>query len=230
MKKFLSLLYKINPMNTSEIVKHVFIWQVTMFILLLFLPDLLKAQNFPREIGVYPGNPDEDFSPILINDDTTYHNLALHRPAYHSSSYDYNLTAQLTTDGIIDTLLPSWISVSSSRQGVLLKNDRQRVLDRHRMTSIVLQGSSGWIQISLKGGNHSILVDSFVVSGSVLVDGNKTTGWECRISGSNDEKSWEEIANIEGTGYPGDSIPKQWRRWAPPNMRLFNYALLPDAW
>ena len=57
--------------------------------------------------------------------DQTYRNLALHRPAYQSSSYDYNLTAQLITDGIKDTKLPRWVAVSSSEQGVLPKNERE---------------------------------------------------------------------------------------------------------
>jgi hypothetical protein len=34
----------------------------------------------------------------LVPDTQTYRNLALHRPAYASSRYDYNLTAQLVTD------------------------------------------------------------------------------------------------------------------------------------
>ena len=46
-------------------------------------------------------------------------------PAYQSSSYDYNLTAQLITDGIKDTKLPRWVAVSSSEQGELKKNERE---------------------------------------------------------------------------------------------------------
>src|SRR6185437_10658091 len=68
--------------------------------------------GYTRGIGVYSGDPAEDFSPSLEIDDSTYRNLALLRPAYHSSSYDYNLTAQLITDGIKDTHLPDWIGVS----------------------------------------------------------------------------------------------------------------------
>src|SRR5690348_2169250 len=70
--------------------------------------------GYTRGIGVYPGNPAEDFSPSLEIDNSTYRNIALLRPAYHSSSYDYNLTAQLVTDGIKETRLPNWIGVSVS--------------------------------------------------------------------------------------------------------------------
>ena len=73
----------------------------------------LQAQNYSLGIGVYPGDPRENFAPSMRVDSTTYRNLALHRPAYQSSSYDFNLTAQLVTDGIKDTNLPRRISTSS---------------------------------------------------------------------------------------------------------------------
>ena len=72
--------------------------------------SVLCAQDVTRGIGVYPGDSKEFFGPSLAADAATYRNLAFHRPAYHSSSYDYNLTAQLVTDGLIDTHLPDWIT------------------------------------------------------------------------------------------------------------------------
>ena len=62
-----------------------------------------QAQTYTRGIGVYPGDPKEYTGPTLAADTHTYRNLALHRPAYQSSAYDYNLTAQLITDGIKET-------------------------------------------------------------------------------------------------------------------------------
>ena len=39
--------------------------------------------EYTRGIGVYPGNPAEDFAPILVADDSNnYRNLALLRPAF----------------------------------------------------------------------------------------------------------------------------------------------------
>jgi hypothetical protein len=46
----------------------------------------LGAQEYTRGVGVYPGDPKEDFSPALRADGKTYRNLALRRPAFHSSS------------------------------------------------------------------------------------------------------------------------------------------------
>jgi hypothetical protein len=44
-------------------------------------------------------------------DNQTYRNIAKRRSAYHSSSYDYNLTAQLTTDGLIASDEPATINL-----------------------------------------------------------------------------------------------------------------------
>ena len=86
--------------------------------LLALMALTLHAQDYTLGVGVYPGDPKENFAPAMRIDTATYRNLALHRPAYHSSSYDYNLTAQLITDGIKETALPRWISTSTSQGGV----------------------------------------------------------------------------------------------------------------
>jgi hypothetical protein len=83
-----------------------------------------KTNSYTRGVGIYPGNPKEDFSPILVTDNKNYRNLARLRPAYHSSSYDYNLTAQLVTDGIITNEMPDYISLSTNK-GELPKNERE---------------------------------------------------------------------------------------------------------
>ena len=62
--------------------------------------------KYSRGVGIYPGNPDETFAPELVEDNETYRNVAALKAAWHSSSYDYNLTAQLVTDGIISTEEP----------------------------------------------------------------------------------------------------------------------------
>ena len=61
-------------------------------------------------IGVYPGYPAENFSPTLRKGDG-YRNIALLRAARHSSSADYNQTAQLLTDGIFADGPATWVEV-----------------------------------------------------------------------------------------------------------------------
>ena len=98
---------------------------MTRLFFLSFIALVLSAQDYTLGVGVYPGDPKENFAPAMRIDSTTYRNLALHRPAWHSSAYDYNLTAQLVTDGIKQTELPRWVATSTSQQGVLKKNERE---------------------------------------------------------------------------------------------------------
>ena len=72
-----------------------------------------KSDKYNLGIGVYPGNPDENSAPVMVQDDS-YRNIALHRASYASSSYDYNLTAQLVTARTISTEMPQLLQVSTT--------------------------------------------------------------------------------------------------------------------
>jgi hypothetical protein len=111
-----------------------------LVLLILMAFPALYGQPDTLGVGVYPGDPSENFAPASRLDQT-YRNLALDRPAYQSSSYDYNLTAQLITDGIKDTNLPRWVAVSSSQQGELPRNEREYLLDHNWLTGVSLKGT-----------------------------------------------------------------------------------------
>src|ERR1700676_1891373 len=81
------------------------------------------AQQYTRGLGVYPGDPRQYDGPVLAADASSYRNLALHRPAYQSSAYDYNLTAQPVTDGIREHALPERVVTSTSDHGQLSKTE-----------------------------------------------------------------------------------------------------------
>ncbi|KAA6307005.1 Exo-beta-D-glucosaminidase, partial [termite gut metagenome] len=66
-----------------------------------------KSDSYTREIGIYPGNPNETYAPEVVADNATYRNVTELKSGYHSSSYDYNLTAQLVTDGIHSAIEPA---------------------------------------------------------------------------------------------------------------------------
>jgi hypothetical protein len=57
-----------------------------IFLLALFAVLSFAAPQETRGIGIFPGDPDEDFAPTLIPDDPSYRNLALHRPAWSKVS------------------------------------------------------------------------------------------------------------------------------------------------
>ncbi len=114
---------------------------------------VVEAEEMNRGLGVYPGDPTEDFSPTLVTAPGGRRNLALNRAASQSSAYDYNLAAQLITDGIKDSNLPRWLSVSTSTDGELPKHRREVAVDDNVVTGLDFDGP-GWIDFRFGGGTE----------------------------------------------------------------------------
>jgi len=168
---------------------------------------IAAAQDYTRGLGVYPGDPCEDFSPVL-RPDPAYRNLAKHRPAYQSSAYDYNLTAQLVTDGIVETTPPRWLSVATSRQGTLEKHRRECLFDGNWVSQVELQGQGGvipqesksgaWIQALLGGGAAPPEMDGVAIVGRVRAKGDGPENWTCTVLGSGDGNDWTPLGQTSG--------------------------------
>jgi len=163
--------------------------------------------EYTRGIGIYPGNPREDFGPILVPGGATYRNLALHRPAYHSSCYDYNLTAQLVTDGIKETRPPEWVATSVSFRGLLPKQEREFILDHNDTTTVDLRGPRPWVQVQLGGGASVPEVDRVVVLLLAPLS-VRTENLSVAVLASSDGREWKELGRVTNpqppavTGYP----------------------------
>ena len=190
-----------------------------MALILTTAASLAAQQQYTRGVGVYPGNPTDYFGPAMRLNATAYRNLALHRPAYHSSSYDYNLTAQLITDGIKDTGMPRWVATATSQQGTLKKNERERVLDRNPLTTVDLKGKGGWVQIELGGGDGAPEVDRVDVR--AFVQGSAQPGWKCVVSGSDDGTAWKELGRATGTDRPSNPFKPSIAFPAPSHSRFY---------
>lgn len=167
-----------------------------------------SSAGYTRGLGIYPGAPEADFSPSLVIDNSTYRNLALLRPAYHSSSYDYNLTAQLVTDGIKDTHLPSWIAVTLNEFETLPINERETLVDHWEAGTLTLHGGRPSIEIQL-GGDTPPEIDRvavFVVVPEELPAGSMTF----TVSVSDDGRAWQKMGTatapqpVSPTNYPPD--------------------------
>jgi Glycosyl hydrolase 2 galactose-binding domain-like/Exo-beta-D-glucosaminidase Ig-fold domain/Glycosyl hydrolases family 2/F5/8 type C domain len=172
-------------------------------------PPLTNSSEHTRGIGVYPGNPGEDFSPTAVSDTSnTYRNLALLRPAYHSSSYDYNLTAQLVTDGIKDTRLPAWVETSASFVGTFSKEEREFFLDHNPTSTVTLRGSRAWVQVRLGGGESIPKVDRIDLLVVLTARGVKPADVSFEVSVSEDGWSWKKAGSVPApapasrAGYP----------------------------
>ncbi len=158
-----------------------------------------------RPPGQYPGNPSENFAPTLKRVETGRRNLALRRPAYQSSAYDYNLTAQLIADGIHDSEMPRWIVTSSSDQGALPRNQREWPLDDNWVTTVDVKGRSAWVQIEFAGAPPPA-VDSIGVIGSLSIQGRDNNDWSVTVLGSDDGAKWETLGRSSGMAKPSGEL------------------------
>ena len=108
---------------------NIFMKRTSFLMLMLAFVLAASAQTeFTRGIGKYPGRPSENFAPNLVPDNS-YRNLALNRAATASSSVDYNLTAQLATDGIVSTTTPVTLEVRTP-EGKLSLRDKEKNVRR----------------------------------------------------------------------------------------------------
>jgi hypothetical protein len=163
----------------------------------------LNAQQYTRGVGVYPGNPKEDFAPALVPDAQTYRNLALRRAAFQSSAYDYNLTAQLVTDGIKETKMPRWVVVSTSQQGVLPRWEREHPLDHNDTTTVDIAGSKVWLQVEMAGGDGPLEVDRVEFSAlRARANAQLPAGYTIVVMGSDDGQSWTELGRVASQDRP----------------------------
>lgn len=170
-----------------------------------------SSSEYTRGIGIYPGAPDANFSPTLVLDNSTYRNLALMRPAHHSSSYDYNLTAQLVTDGIKDTHLPEWIAVTLSPFEKLPINERESVVNHFNASMVPLTGLKPFVEIHLGGGQAAPEIDRIEVFVAVPHE-LPAAGMKFTISVSDDGRAWQEMGRtsaphaLSPAGYPPDLV------------------------
>ena len=198
-------------------------------LILVFSSFALHAQNYTRGIGVYPGDPREYTGPALAPDANTYRNLALHRPAYQSSAYDYNLTAQLITDGIKETVPPQWIETATSTEGVLPKNERELFLDGNVTSSVNVTGDAPWVEFDLRGGSAPEIdrIDLYLRK----IYGRSLSGsWTYTVTGSDDHASWTEVGRASGTDWPdmrepGPSFMQSIRFSGPAHFRCYRVQL-----
>ena len=178
------------------------------------------SAEFTRGVGIYPGVMADVFSPTTRIDAATYRNLALRRAAKHSSSYDYNLTAQLVTDGLKATTMPRWVAVSTSVEGVLSKEDREIVLDHYPAVGLPLVGAKVWVQVEIGGGMALPAVDRMKVF-ATLPEYVGTAGVRMSVEVSEDGRAWEEVGEVKG---PETASTANW----PPDLVKGNHLFYPS--
>lgn len=161
-----------------------------------------------RGIGVYPGSPEEYTGPEMVPGDGTYRNLASLRRAWASSSYDYNLTAQLATDGIADGKSPAFIEIST-QDGMVERKHKERLFDDN-FTEIKVKAATGaYLQVLMH--EYAIDVDEIEIDGYLGTEPSLPQGYEFAVEVTQDGREWTEAGVIKGFGLPGkarlDKLP-----------------------
>ena len=160
-----------------------------------------RSDYYTRGIGQYPGDPKEDFSPSLAPDCSTYRNIALQRAAYSSSSHDYNLVAQLATDGIVTDKQPQYLNLSTP-DGDVPRREREWMIDEGPYSRNTFPGADTYFRFTL--ANYSKAVDKLSLVGTVVYDDAVSKGgYEIVCEGSNDGENWTEAGRLSGSGLPG---------------------------
>lgn len=173
----------------------------SIFILVAALALGATAQVMNRPIGQYPGNPSEYYGPTLVQDNANgYRNLALYRSVYQSSSWDFNLTSQLLTDGIYEKESPAWLNVSTP-EGPLPPHKREACIDGNEWTSNILMGGDTWIQYDWEG--MEVDIDEVELVCNVAYRENEPEGYTIRLLTSNDGKHWKLGTSWSNTTLPG---------------------------
>ena len=159
------------------------------------------AQVMNRPIGQYPGNPSEYYGPKLVQDTGYgYRNVALYRTVYQSSSWDFNLTSHLLTDGIIDKEQPAWLNVTTP-EGPLPPHKREACIDGNEWTCNILMGGDTWLQYDWEGMN--IDIDEVEMVCSMAYRENAQQGFKIRLLTSKDGKKWKVADEWVGDSLPG---------------------------
>ena len=190
--------------------------KILFLINILLLGFASQAQVMNRPIGQYPGNPSEYYGPTLVaNDD--YRNLALHRTVYQSSSWDFNLTSQLLTDGIVDEAAPAWLNVTTP-DGPLPPHKREACIDGNEWTCNILMGGDTWLQYDWEG--MSIDIDEVRMVCTMAYREDAPQGFRIRLLTSTDGKFWLTADEWTGDSLPGE--PSYRRVHSDPNKNSGN--------
>ena len=115
-----------------------------------------------RGAGVYPGDPAECFAPSTAPGGPEYRNLALLRAAFNSSSYDYNLTAQLVTDGIVPPAPAPWAELTVG--GEKVERRRRHYLSDLNVSSVSCPGPEAEYRLDFHG--YCVTADRILVAGN----------------------------------------------------------------
>ena len=163
-------------------------------VLVLWPTGASAKSDTTRGLGVYPGRPAEHFGPQVVPGGSQYRNVALMRAMSQSSAYDFNCTAQLATDGLVDTtwyemadkgFASYWKSATDKNEWIAVDLGSVSKIDKVRFYWLNAP-VAGTLQVSLDGKSWTDVTTFGVNTLQVSLD---------------DGKTW-----LQGTTYGADSV------------------------
>lgn len=153
--------------------------RTTLTVILSVLAMSVHAGDKVRGIGVYPGRMSQYTGPVMTAS-KYYRNLSYLHTAYHSSSYDFNLTSQLVTDGLLAQSEPPRLETRVNGS-LLPKDQRECMIDGNEYTSNTIMGSKASIVFDWIG--MKVAVDSVQLNYRVAYhDDQAVQGYSMRIA------------------------------------------------
>ena len=126
-----------------------------------------------------------------------YANLALNRPAWHSSAFNYDLTAQLAVDGIVSEEEPSYYSITVDGLDIA-KEDMAWMFDYRSICKFTVPSSSP--DLVLMFHNMDVVADSleFLTLARYPKDHDSAKDGPLSIEISEDGSTWVQVASFSG--------------------------------
>ena len=126
-------------------------------------------------------------------------NIALNKAASASSSYDYNLTAQLVTDGVVETDEPAWLKVSTAG-GELPRREKEWTVDAGPYSSNRLEGAANFLEYEWSRQKFSarcVRVRGYVVYQEPV------NGWSVTCLAGDSGAEMKQVGFAGNSGLPG---------------------------
>jgi len=126
-------------------------------------------------------------------------NISLNKAACASSSYDYNLTAQLVTDGVVENAVPAWLKVCTS-EGELPRREKEWTVDAGPYSSNRLEGAANFLEYVWSRQRFS--AGCVRVRGYVVYQ-EPAKGWSVTCKAGDSGAIMNHVGFAGGTGLPG---------------------------
>ena len=126
-------------------------------------------------------------------------NISLNKAACASSSYDYNLTSQLVTDGVVENAEPAWLKVCTS-EGELPRREKEWTVDAGPYSSNRLEGAANFLEYVWSRQRFS--AGCVRVRGYVVYQ-EPAKGWSVTCKAGDSGAIMNHVGFAGGTGLPG---------------------------